>query len=60
MRYVVWSVAGGSLVIAGIVFSLTALLVSLAAGVSLLFWLCILQASQGQLDEERLFSEGEY
>lgn len=40
-------------------FSMTALSVSLAAGVSPLLWLCVLQASQGQLHEERLFSEGE-
>lgn len=33
--------------------------VSLAEGVGALLWLRILQASQGQLDEERLFSEGE-
>lgn len=43
----------------GSVWALHNSTVSLAEGVGALLWLRILQASQGQLDEERLFSEGE-
>lgn len=60
VRRGVRSAAGGGLWAAAVGLSVTALLVSLAAGVGSLLWLRILQASQGQLDEERLFSEGEY
>ena len=52
--------ASGWRQLVGSSFSITALSLSLAAGVGSLLWLCVLQASQGQLHEERLFSEGEY